>query len=100
MYCFSSGVYLAQRIGEFSVPLVLLAMSRSWLGDKAEHLQGSGTSTESSQHFLYNLLRHSELASNMNQVCVASIASAWKTFDVCRFEQRPHWSIRCRHKYL
>eukprot|EP00752_Nemacystus_decipiens_P006535 g5886.t1 len=40
---------------------------RSWLSNKASELAASGTSTETTQHFLYNLLRHSQLAADMKQ---------------------------------
>eukprot|EP00903_Cladosiphon_okamuranus_P009857 g9367.t1 len=50
-----------------SPDLLALPAFRSWLSDKASELEASGTSTETSQHFLYNLLRHSQLAADMKQ---------------------------------
>jgi len=42
-------------------------MTRSWLSKTASELEASGTSTETTQHFLYNLLRHSQLAADMKE---------------------------------
>lgn len=52
------------------VLFVFCRCSRSWLSRKALELDSSGTSTETTQHFLYNLRRHSQLAADMKQVLV------------------------------
>ncbi|CBN77498.1 conserved unknown protein [Ectocarpus siliculosus] len=50
-----------------SPDILSLPAFRSWLVQKALELDSSGTSTETAQHFLYNLQRHSQLAADMHQ---------------------------------
>lgn len=60
----------------FFLNFVSFFLSRTWLANKTANMQASGTYTQTQLHFLLNLLHHSRLAADMQQVG-GSTATLW-----------------------